>query len=91
MLDMWAKEITPSRALREWYHKDKEGRWSQFCALYTKELMEGCELDKFISATKEQEVVTLLYGAKEPLNNHTLPLKGAIRAKIAQSFIKKEK
>jgi uncharacterized protein YeaO (DUF488 family) len=36
-LDAWAKEIAPSRALREWYGHDPD-RWPEFRRRYTQEL-----------------------------------------------------
>jgi uncharacterized protein YeaO (DUF488 family) len=36
-LDAWAKEIAPSRALREWYGHDP-ARWPEFRRRYTQEL-----------------------------------------------------
>ena len=29
-LDLWPKELTPSNALRQWYHEDIEQRWDEF-------------------------------------------------------------
>ena len=32
--DVWAKDVTPSTALREWYHADRPGRWEEFMKKY---------------------------------------------------------
>jgi uncharacterized protein YeaO (DUF488 family) len=36
-LDLWAKEVAPSNALRQWYHRDL-GRYADFRKRYLKEL-----------------------------------------------------
>ena len=36
--DYWAKDITPSAALRNWFHEDIPGHWNDFVVMYQKEL-----------------------------------------------------
>ena len=36
--DYWAKDITPSAALRRWFHEDIPGHWNDFVVMYQKEL-----------------------------------------------------
>ena len=35
---LWLKDITPSPALREWFHEDREGRFDEFCDKFEHEL-----------------------------------------------------
>ena len=37
-IDVWAKEIAPSSALRRWFHADPESRYKEFTRKYRKEL-----------------------------------------------------
>ena len=32
--DYWAKDITPSAALRRWFHEDIPGHWNDFVVMY---------------------------------------------------------
>ncbi len=64
-LDEWNKEIVPSPELRKWFDH-KEERFQEFGRLYREELMANPkELDRLKSLAKI-EVVTLLFGAKDP-------------------------
>lgn len=39
-IDLWAKDLAPSSALRAWFHADPEKRYKAFTAKYKKELTE---------------------------------------------------
>lgn len=73
--DLWAKELSPSSELRQWYHDDMEGRWKDFCRKYRSEL-EHSEAAKQLWATiRSHKTITLLYAAKDENQNHALVLK----------------
>ncbi len=73
-LDEWNKEIAPSPELRKWFDH-KEERFQEFKCLYGEELTaKPKELNRLKTLAK-REVVTLLYGAKEPAINHAVVLK----------------
>ena len=57
--DYWAKDITPSAALRRWFHEDIPGHWNAFQAVAD-----------FLTLIKPHPVITLLYASKEPVYNH---------------------
>lgn len=78
--DAWEKEITPSSALRKWFHEDISQRWEEFAAMYEKELEDSAAMKSFLDSITSHKVVTLLYASKEPLHNH---------ARILQQFIEK--
>ena len=63
--DYWAKDITPSAALRNWFHEDIPGHWNDFVVMYQKELEASQAVADFLTP-----VVTLLYASKEPVYNH---------------------
>ena len=73
-LDEWNKEIAPSTELRKWFGH-KEERFEEFGLLYREELRTKTEeLDRLKTLAK-REVITLLYGAKDPAINHAVILK----------------
>lgn len=78
--DLWEKGITPSPALRTWFHKDIPGHWEAFAVMYCKELSKSGEMKSFLEQIRRYPVVTLLYASKEPLYNH---------ARILQDYIGK--
>lgn len=79
--DLWEKGITPSTALRKWFHEDIEEHWDRFVDLYRKELSGSDDMKSFIGRIRQYPAVTLLYASKEPIHNH---------AKILQEYIIKE-
>ena len=76
--DYWAKDLTPSAALRRWFHEDIPGHWHDFSLLYQKELNDSPQMEEFLALLKPQSVITLLYASKEPLRNH---------ARILQNYL----
>lgn len=68
--DDWAKGLTPSTALRKWFHEDIKGNWNGFVELYQKELDVSREVIDFLAHIKPYPMVTLLYASKEPAYNH---------------------
>lgn len=82
--DLWEKEITPSPELRKWFHQDPDERWTEFVALYKKELSGSEAVSKFVEGIKKHPVVTLLYAAKSPDHNHALVLKAYLETVLEQ-------
>lgn len=77
--DRWEKDITPSPALRSWFHKDKETRWNDFADLYKQELNKSAVIETFIEEIRKHPAVTLLYASKEPIRNHAIILQEYLR------------
>jgi uncharacterized protein YeaO (DUF488 family) len=73
-LDEWDKEIAPSPELRKWFDH-KEERFQEFSRLYREELTAKPKELNRLKALAKREVVTLLYGAKDPAINHAVVLK----------------
>ena len=72
--DLWLKEITPSDKLRKWYSHDPE-KWNEFQKKYKIELKDKSDaLSKIKKIEKENEVVTLLYAAKDEKLTHAIVL-----------------
>jgi uncharacterized protein YeaO (DUF488 family) len=70
--DLWMKEIAPSTALRQWYHREPQGNWEEFAKQYLKELEGKSTLIQQILQTAEKVPVTLFYAAKNTHQNHAL-------------------
>lgn len=78
-LMLWMKEIAPSPELRKWFcHKPE--LFEEFRERYFEELRseEKQPLLNKIIALLEEGNVTLLYGAKDPVNNHAKVLYEAL-------------
>lgn len=73
--DIWAKDITPSTALRKWYHQDLDKNWDTFVSAYQRELSNMPNMDTYVDEIKKYPVVTLLYASKDPTHNHAMVLK----------------
>ncbi|WP_265458496.1 DUF488 domain-containing protein [Enterococcus sp. HY326] len=76
-IDLWLKEIGPSKELRQSFHHE-EITFSQFKTAYLKELETGAtaaafqELQQIVS---EQATVTLLFASKNQTENQAVILK----------------
>ncbi|QHS23631.1 DUF488 family protein [Virgibacillus sp. MSP4-1] len=76
-LDEWLKDITPSTDLRKWFSHDPD-KFEEFKSAYQKELAahpEKIRAVDYVQELAEQEKVTLLYAAKDPVHNHVQVLK----------------
>src|SRR4051794_26701300 len=71
-LDLWAKDVAPTEALREWFDHRPE-RFAEFERRYRNELQSNpalMQLRDFIGTSK----ATLLFGAKDPDLNQAVVL-----------------
>jgi uncharacterized protein YeaO (DUF488 family) len=83
-LDMWAKTVSPSTALRKWFGHDPE-RWQEFGKRYKAELKES-EAREAIAAivdrAKHARTITLVYGAKDTEHNEAVVLRGILKRRM---------
>ena len=71
-IDLWIKEISPSTELRKWFSHDPS-RWSEFSSRYEKELHNHkTEIAKLIELEKKNNIITLLYSAKDTEHNNAV-------------------
>src|SRR5947209_19676852 len=65
-IDLWAKDIAPSDALRRAFHGHPE-RWEEFVAAYAKELSRepAASTARDLLARGKRGSVTLLYAARD--------------------------
>lgn len=82
--DYWAKDITPSPALRKWFHEDIPGHWGDFVTQYQKELDASPAMTNFLILIKPHPVVTLLYASKEPVYNHARILRDYLEMRLKE-------
>ena len=75
-LDEWAKDAAPSPALRtEWHHAEGD-RFDEFAERYREELDANPAAETLLAVGREHERVTLLFGARDEVENHAAVLLG---------------
>ena len=72
--DIWLKEIAPSTELRRWFGHDP-AKWEEFKVRYFRELDARSEAVAELAVRAEDEVVTLLFGAKAEQYSNAAALK----------------
>lgn len=74
-IEIWLRDISPSDELRKWFGHDPE-KWPEFQKRYKAEISKNKEASAALrKAIKEQEKVTLVYGARDELHNDAVVLK----------------
>lgn len=73
-LDLWAKELAPSTALRQWFGHDP-ARWEGFRQRYAGELDKRTEHWRQLAERAAKHPVTLLYGARDEEHNNAVVMK----------------
>ncbi|MGB9696597.1 MAG: DUF488 domain-containing protein [Ignavibacteria bacterium] len=78
-INLWLKEIAPSKELRKWYNHDPE-KWDTFKNKYREELKTKEELLKQIKKLeKKYKVLTFVFSSKEEKLNNAAALVEIIR------------
>jgi uncharacterized protein YeaO (DUF488 family) len=78
-LDLWARDVAPSTALRQWIHRQPEG-FDEFEQRYLAELTESSAALAELKAAIRGRAATLLTAAKEPERSHVSVLRNALAA-----------
>jgi len=73
-IDLWLKEVAPSAELRRWYGHDPD-RWPEFRRRYFRELKAHDEDLKVLRQHARSGRLTLLFAAKDEVNNNAAALK----------------
>lgn len=73
-LDIWARELAPTAALRKWFGHDP-ARWEGFRHRYAGELDARKSFWQPLLTQAERHRVTLLYGARDDEHNQAVALK----------------
>jgi uncharacterized protein YeaO (DUF488 family) len=74
-VNLWCKEVAPSNDLRVWFGH-RHDRFSEFAIRYRKELDGNPAVDQLRAVIAEHSTVTLLYGAKDEVENDAVVLIG---------------
>ncbi|MET7646840.1 DUF488 family protein [Streptomyces sp. NPDC005426] len=73
-IDRWLKDVTPSDALRSWYHEDRSGtRYDEFVDRYRAELADPAHtaaVDELTALVREGGPVTLVTAVKDVPHSH---------------------
>lgn len=73
-LDAWPKALTPSTALRQWFHHDVT-LWEEFRHRYLQELaQQTIEAERLLDSAAGMPLI-LLYAAQDKMHNGALVLK----------------
>ena len=91
-ISYWAKEITPTKELREEYHKG-EISFEIFSRKYSDELKKNPYFNKFLQKIKEKlkkENVTFVFASKTPELSHIPILRQYIEKKLEEERYKTE-
>ena len=72
-LSEWNKNLSPSSALRSWFHK-KPDLWDDFAKKYRTELEQQNFGTSWLEAHRQESVVTLLYAASNKIHTHATVL-----------------
>lgn len=82
-IDLWAKNVAPSKELRQWFHHD-EKLFDEFARKYREELADNEAVSELISQLKKLhcERVCLLYAAKNKDCNQAVVLKKYLEEKL---------
>ncbi|OPB88963.1 DUF488 domain-containing protein [Elizabethkingia ursingii] len=70
----WDKDLAPSTELRKWFHHDP-ALWAEFSAKYKAELLDKNPGITFLKRLEKEEVITLVYAAKDEKHCHPQVLK----------------
>ncbi|MEO1772848.1 DUF488 domain-containing protein [Candidatus Enterococcus ferrettii] len=76
-INEWLKEVAPSNKLRKWFGHDP-AKYADFHEQYLKELNDGSQQEAFerlCELNREQDQLTLVYGAKDQEHNQAVVLK----------------
>lgn len=77
MIDLWDKDVAPTTELRKWFGHNPE-RWKEFQRRYRAEMAHNAAIAELRKRGHEQ-VVTLLYAARDLEHNHALVLAAVLR------------
>ncbi|MGG6461140.1 DUF488 domain-containing protein [Solilutibacter silvestris] len=76
-VDLWAKSVSPSDALRHEFHGHPE-RWEEFVSAYEKEL-EGNPALAELKELVRKERTTLLYASRDEAHNNAVVLAAVLK------------
>ena len=73
-IDQWAKDISPSTALRKWFGHDPT-RWPEFQRRYAAEVRQHPEQLTKLRAVARRGLITLVFSAHDEVHNDAVALR----------------
>jgi len=81
-IDLWAKDIAPSTALRRWFGHDP-ARWQEFQRRYSEEIYRHRDRLDELRALAERGVITLVFAAHDETHNDAVVLREILLGRTA--------
>lgn len=83
-VDLWLKEVAPSKELRKWFGHDPE-RWDEFKERYAAQLEAVLPLLRRVVSFLEEEHprVTLVFAAKDEEHNNAVALRQLLEGPLS--------
>lgn len=82
-LDEWAKDVSPSPALRRWFGHDP-AKWPEFRRRYVAELRANRTAWRPLLAAARRGRVTFVYAARDPARNSAAVLKAFLDRRLSR-------
>lgn len=79
-VDLWLKEIAPSKELRRWFNHDP-AKFDEFCRRYAAELDAKPKTIEQLLGLLQQGDVTLLFAARDRAHNNAVALLRYLQAR----------
>lgn len=73
--DAWDKNVAPSAELRQWFHENPDGEWTEFEQRYRMELASNPAFSTLKDEIKNKPTVTLLYSSHDTVHNNAIVLR----------------
>lgn len=83
-LDLWARDVAPSGALRRWFGHDP-ARWEDFVRRYREELAARPEAVEEVLALCRKGPVTLIHAARDEARNNAVVLRDVLVERLAEA------
>ena len=81
-IDRWEKDLAPSLMLCKWFSHDP-ARWPEFRRRFREELAEHAEAIRRLAQESRENVVTLVYSARDEAHNQALVLRQVLEEAAA--------
>ncbi|MFB9269589.1 DUF488 domain-containing protein [Bradyrhizobium erythrophlei] len=81
-IDLWAKDIAPSTALRKWFGHDP-ARWQEFRRRYSEEIHRHRDRLDELRALGAARQITLVFAAHDETHNHAVVLRDVLLGRTA--------
>ena len=76
-IDVWAKDIAPSTALRRWFGHDP-ARWHEFRRRYSEEIRQRRNRLDELRTLARKGPITLVFAARDETHNDAVVLRGIL-------------